>query len=134
MVIQVTDDQAYPLFDSCTDRLGREPFVLEAGQRVTTTFEIEATLAEGSFHVNGYLFRYTTNAPYDKWANAATFFVSGPPAVRGSVNMQPRLISCDIHDDDGGRAALADVPVVGAGAGVGAAPGVGDADEDGITP
>ena len=97
VVIQVTDDQAYPLFDSCTDRLGREPFVLEAGQRVSVTFEIEATLAEGTFHVNGYLFRYTTNLPYDKWSNAATFFVSGAPAVRGCVDLQPRLVACEIQ-------------------------------------
>src|SRR5262245_5886265 len=46
VVVQVTDDQAYPLFDSCTDRLGREPFSLEAGQTVSVTFEIEAGLAE----------------------------------------------------------------------------------------
>lgn len=96
IVIQVTDDQAYPLFDSCTDRLGRPPFVLEAGQRVTTTFELEAGLAEGTFHINGYLFRYTTNQPYDKWANAATFFVGGTPEMRGSVNLHPQLRAFEI--------------------------------------
>ena len=96
VVVQITDDQAYPLFDTCTDRLGVAPMVLESGQRITVTFEIDALLAQGTFHVNGYLFRYTTNAPYDKWANAATFFVSGAPAVRGAVNLQPRLVSCEI--------------------------------------
>ncbi len=126
VVIQITDDQAYPLFDSCTDRLGRPPFVLEAGQTVTTTFEIEATLAEGTFHITGYLFCYTKNTPHDKWSNAATFFVSGAPAVRGSVNMKPRLISCEILAERSGPSALAAAAVAGS--------GVGDADEDGITP
>jgi hypothetical protein len=93
VVVQIVDDQAYPLFDTCTDRLGQEPFSLEAGQRVSATFEVDATLAEGTFHVNAYLYRYTTNAPYDKWANAGTFFVSGAPEVRGSVNLKPRLVS-----------------------------------------
>jgi len=96
VVVQVTDDQAYPLFDSCTDRLGRAPFSLEAGQTVSVTFEIEAGLAEGTYHVNGYLFRYTTNAAYDKWMNAGTFFVSGAPAVRGAVNLKPRLVSYEV--------------------------------------
>ena len=103
VVIQVTDDQAYPLFDTCTDRLGHAAIVLEAGQHLKATFEIEATLAEGTFHVNGYLFRYTTNLPYDKWANAATFFVSGAPGVRGSVNLKPRLVSCAVSQEAGSR-------------------------------
>jgi len=104
VVIQITDDQAYPLFDTCTDRLGRAPLTLDAGQRLTVTFEIEAALAEGTFHVSGYLFRYTTNSPYDKWANAATFFVSGAPAVRGSVNLRPRLVSCELLQGDNSEA------------------------------
>ncbi len=126
LVIQITDDQAYPLFDSCTDRLGREPFVLEAGDRLSATFEIEAVLAEGTYHVNSYLFCYTTNLPYDKWANAATFFVRGAPAVRGSVNMQPKLIECEIA-----RLETEGPALTGAGAVI---QGVGDADEDGIPP
>jgi homopolymeric O-antigen transport system ATP-binding protein len=100
VVVQVTDDQAYPLFDSCTDRLGQAPFVLEAGQRVSVTFEIDAQLAEGTFHINAYLFRYTTNHSYDKWANAATFFVGGAPEVRGSVNLRPRLVSFAVLNDE----------------------------------
>lgn len=126
VVIQVTDDQAYPLFDSCTDRLGQAPFIMEPGQRVRVTFEIEALLAEGTFHVNGYLFAYTTNRAYDKWANAATFFVGGAPAVRGSVNLQPRLVSFDLTGKDREAPRLANIAV--------AAPGFGDADDDPIAP
>jgi homopolymeric O-antigen transport system ATP-binding protein len=98
VVVQILDDQNYPLFDTCTDRLGRAPMTLEAGQRVTCTFEVELGLAEGTFHVDGYLFRYTTNQAYDRWATAATFFVSGPHAVRGPVNLHPALTRCDLRD------------------------------------
>jgi ABC-type polysaccharide/polyol phosphate transport system ATPase subunit len=101
VVVQIRDDQSYPLFDSCTDRLGRGAIVLEAGQKVTCTFEIEVSLASGTFFVDGWLYRYTTNQPYDRWANAATFFVVGPTEVRGPVNMHPRLTACEIRGPGG---------------------------------
>jgi lipopolysaccharide transport system ATP-binding protein len=107
LVVQIADDQNYPLFDSCTDRLGYGVVSLEAGQRVTCTFEIEVGLAEGTFHVNAYLYRYTTSKEYDRWTTAATFFVAGPPAVRGPVNLHPRLTSCEILDGTGAESAPA---------------------------
>ncbi len=94
VVVQIVDDRNYPLFDTCTDRLGHEAITMEAGDEITCTFELEMALAEGTFHVNGYLFRYTTNEPYDRWGTAATFFVAGPTAVRGPVNLRPRLTHC----------------------------------------
>ena len=96
VVVQIVDDRSYPLFDTCTDRLGEDAITIEAGEEITCTFELELGLAEGTFHVNGYLFRYTTNMPYDRWPTAATFFVAGPAAVRGPVNLRPRLTHCEI--------------------------------------
>ena len=98
VVVQIVDDQSYPLFDSCTDRLGMEAITLEAGQQISCTFELTVGLAEGTFHVNAFLYRYTTDRPFDRWATAATFFVTGPSAVRGPVNLQPRLAACEILD------------------------------------
>ena len=98
VVVQIVDDQNYPLFDTCTDRLGYGVISLEAGQRISCTFEIDVGLAEGTFHVNAYLYRYTTDKAYDRWATAATFFVAGPPAVRGPVDLHPRLTACQILD------------------------------------
>ena len=71
----------------------RFPFVSVMG---TENAMLAATLAEGTFHVNGCLFRYTTHSAYDKWANAATFFVGGAPEVRGSVNLKPRLLALEV--------------------------------------
>jgi lipopolysaccharide transport system ATP-binding protein len=98
VVVQILDDRNYPLFDTCSDRLGRPPMTIEAGQRISCTFELDLGLAEGTFHVDAYLYRYTTNQPYDRWSAAATFFVAGPPAVRGPVNLHPRLTACEILD------------------------------------
>ncbi len=96
VVVQVVDDRNYPLFDTCTDRLGQPALTLEPGEQVTCTFELQLGLAEGTFHVNAYLFRYTTNQAYDRWSTAATFFVAGPAAVRGPVNLRPALKGCHV--------------------------------------
>jgi len=98
VVVQIVDDRNYPLFDTCIDRLGYGVVTLEAGQRIKCTFELDVALAEGTFHVNAWLYRYTTDRPYDRWATAATFFVAGTPAVHGPVDLRPRLVDCQILD------------------------------------
>ena len=95
VVVEIVDDRSYPLFDTCTDRLGQEAITLEAGEELSCTFELDVGLAQGTFHVNGYLHRYTTDRAYDRWTAAATFFVGGPTAVRGPVNLRPRLTRCE---------------------------------------
>jgi ABC-type polysaccharide/polyol phosphate transport system ATPase subunit len=99
VVIQIVDDQNYPLFDTCTHRLGTGPLLLQEGQRLTCTFEVELSLAEGTFHVDAFLHRYTTNEAYDRWTTAATFFVAGAPRVRGLVDLHPRLCACKVGMD-----------------------------------
>ncbi len=96
VLIQIVDDRAYPLFDTCVDRLGHEFITLEAGEQVTATFDLHVALGEGTYHVNAYLYRYTTDQAYDRWSAAATFFVAGPQSVRGPVNLEPSLVSCRI--------------------------------------
>ena len=91
LVIQVVDDNQYPIFDTCTQRLGAGAITLEAGETLECTFELDVVLAEGTFHVNAYLHRYLTDRPYDTWLSAATFFVTGAPEVRGMVTPHPRL-------------------------------------------
>ncbi len=96
VVVEIVDDRSYPLFDTCTDRLGQEAITMEAGEEISCTFELEVGLAEGTFHVNGFLHRYTTNTAYDRWGTAATFFVAGPRSVRGPVNLRPKLTHCGL--------------------------------------
>jgi ABC-type polysaccharide/polyol phosphate transport system ATPase subunit len=98
VVIQIVDDHQYPVFDTCTQRLGAGPITLGRDQTLTCTFELDLCLAQGTFHINAFLHRYVTNRPYDRWLSAATFFVTGAPEVRGIVTLHPRLVACDVED------------------------------------
>jgi ABC-type polysaccharide/polyol phosphate transport system ATPase subunit len=97
VVIGIVDQHQYPIFDTCTQRLGAGSITLEAGETLTCTFELDVTLAQGTFHVNAFLHRYVTNQPYDRWTSAATFFVAPTPAVRGVAMLHPRLAACDVR-------------------------------------
>jgi lipopolysaccharide transport system ATP-binding protein len=96
VVIQIVDDHQYGVFDTCTQRLGAGALTLEAGETLECTFELDASLAEGTFHVNAFLHRYLTDLPYDVWRSAATFFVTATPLARGVVTLHPRLTQCRI--------------------------------------
>jgi ABC-type polysaccharide/polyol phosphate transport system ATPase subunit len=100
VVIQIVDDHQYPVFDTCTQRLAAGPLTLRAGEALTCTFELDLGLGEGTFHVNAFLHRYTTDRPYDRWRSAATFFVTGAPEMRGIANLRPRLTSCLVRAAD----------------------------------
>jgi lipopolysaccharide transport system ATP-binding protein len=96
VVIQIVDQHQYPVFDTCTQRLGAGTLTLESGETLRCTFELDVTLAQGTYHVNAFLHRYTTDRPYDRWTCAATFFVAETPDVRGVVTLHPRLAACEV--------------------------------------
>ena len=102
VVIQIVDDYQYPVFDTCTQRLGAGSITLDRDQTLKCTFELDLNLGEGTFHVNAFLHRYVTDRAYDKWLSAATFFVTGAPGERGIVTLHPRLAACTVataHDE-----------------------------------
>ena len=101
VVIQIVDDHQYPVFDTCTERLagGRE-LTVDRDETLRCTFELDCSLAQGTFHVNAYLHRYLTNKPYDRWMSAATFFVAGAPEARGVVTLHPQLTECEVRPTD----------------------------------
>jgi len=96
LVIQIVDDHQYPVFDTCTQRLGARAITLDAGATLECTFDLDVTLAEGTYHLNAFLHRYRTDRAYDTWLTAATFFVAGVPEVRGLVDLHPKLSQCVI--------------------------------------
>ena len=97
VVIQIVDDHQYPLFETCTQRLGAGAITLDRDQTLKCTFELKLNLAEGTFHVNASLHRYVTNRAYDCWLSAATFFVTGgAPGGRGIVTLHPSLAACTV--------------------------------------
>ena len=114
VVVQIVDNNQYPVFDTCTQRLGAGAITLNADDTLTCTFELDLYLVQGTFHVNAYLHRYITDLPYDTWRSAASFFVTGAPEARGIVTLNPRLVACDVDAGSGmdrtehltGRAAI----------------------------
>ncbi|MGH7606344.1 MAG: ABC transporter ATP-binding protein, partial [Gemmatimonadales bacterium] len=98
VVLQIVDDNQYPVFDTCSERLGAGPISLEAGATLRCTFRLQLRLAEGTYHVNAFVHRYVTNQPYDRWTLAATFFVSGTRTVRGVAHLAPALVQVDKGD------------------------------------
>ena len=96
VVIQIVDNQQYPVFDTCTQRLGAGSITLDRDQTVECTFELDLNLGEGTFHVNAFLRRYVMDRLYDSWLSAATFFVTGAPGEHGIVTLHPRLAACTV--------------------------------------
>jgi ABC-type multidrug transport system ATPase subunit len=96
VVIQIVDDQQYPVYETCTQRLGAEAITLDRDQKLECTFELDLNLGEGTFHINALLRRYVTNRVYDRWLFAATFFVAGAPGERGIPTLRPRLTVCTV--------------------------------------
>jgi ABC-type polysaccharide/polyol phosphate transport system ATPase subunit len=113
VVIRVVDDQKYALFDTCTQRLGTEPISLKQGQHLSCSFVLDLSLAEGTFHIDAFVHRYTNDRPFDKWIMASTFFVSGSARIRGIVDLRPELESLRISDGEllAGTAPTADAAV-----------------------
>jgi ABC-type polysaccharide/polyol phosphate transport system ATPase subunit len=97
VVVAIVDHNQYPVFDTCTERLGAAPITLAANQKLKCTFALDLSLAQGTFHVHAYLHRYVTNLAYDSWLSAATFFVAGAPEARGLVTLHPKLTACDVE-------------------------------------
>ena len=95
VVIQIVDDNQYPVFDTCSQRLGAGPLALSAGETLRCTFRTQLRLAQGTYHVNAFLHNYVTDRALDRWLSAATFFVGGTPTVRGIANLAPRLVECE---------------------------------------
>ena len=106
LVIQIVDDNQYAVFDTCTQRLGAGPITLAAGETITCTFRVQLRLAQGTFHVNAFLYRYVTSQQIDRWLSAATFFMAETPVVRGVANLAPSLIQFEKSASPDPRRAL----------------------------
>jgi ABC-type polysaccharide/polyol phosphate transport system ATPase subunit len=96
VVIQIVDDNQYPVYETCTQRLGADAITLDRDQKLECTFELDLNLGEGTFHINALLQRFVTSRTYDRWLCAATFFVTGAPGERGIATLRPRLAACTV--------------------------------------
>ena len=92
VVIECRDEELYDAFNTSTQRLGRDPFTLEAGERFVVDFALRLHLAPGTYHFGVYLYRYDIQKNYDTRVPARTFYVRAPIDVRGVVNLEPEIV------------------------------------------
>ena len=92
VVIWLTDEAQYIIFETSTERLGHQPFSLRAGECYRCTFELTLNVAHGTFRVCTSVYRYDIEKRYDLRAPAATVFIGSTLAVRGAVNCFPKLV------------------------------------------
>jgi len=95
IVLWLTDQSQYLIFDTSTERLGHRPFSLRAGESYRCTFELKLNTAHGAFHLGAAIYRYDIQREYDSKLPAATVFVGATMAVRGAVNCFPRLVAAE---------------------------------------
>ena len=92
IVLWLTDDSQYLIFDTSTERLGHCSFSLQPGESYRCSFELTLNIAHGTFHVCAAIFRYDIQKTYDSRAPATTLFIGSTTAVRGAVNCFPKLV------------------------------------------
>ncbi|GAC1680517.1 MAG: hypothetical protein PVS2B2_18910 [Candidatus Acidiferrum sp.] len=95
VLLWVTDQTQYILFNTSTERLGYPPFSLKAGESHRCTFELKLNMAHGEFHICTGIYRYDIQKEYDSKAPASTIFVGSNLAVRGAVNCFPKLVASE---------------------------------------
>ena len=111
IVIQIVDDNFYPVFDTCTARLSGSSASLRAGEHMLATFELQLHLAAGTYHVNAFAHNYTTNVAFTSWRTAATFFVGETNTLKGCANLYPRLERYEVRREEPQRV-VAQLPPV----------------------
>jgi ABC-type polysaccharide/polyol phosphate transport system ATPase subunit len=92
IVLFITDESYYEVFNTSTERLHCGNFDLEPGETFTCTFELSLNLADGTFHPRVAVFRYDTEVEYDRWESASSLYVGSATDVRGAVNCFPKVI------------------------------------------
>lgn len=98
IVIQIVDNNFYPIFDTCTARLNDGlTATLEAGEQLECTFELNMHLAAGTYHVNVYAHEYVVERAFSTWRSAVSFFVGETRFVKGDANLYPRLERFDLN-------------------------------------
>lgn len=96
VVLFITDEAYYEVFNTSTERLGCGNFSLEAGEMFTCSFELQLNLADGTFHPSVAVYRYDLETEFDRWESAACMYVGSQGDVRGAVNCFPKVVKHEI--------------------------------------
>jgi lipopolysaccharide transport system ATP-binding protein len=90
--IALADDNSYHIFDTSTERLDGKTFSLEAGETKKVIFDLSLHLAQGTYRIGCYIYRYDIEKFYDKIIPAATIYVQSDRDVRGIANLYPKVM------------------------------------------
>ena len=101
VVLFVTDEAYYGVFNTSTERLGCGSFNLEPGETFVCSFELQLNFADGTFHPSVLVYRYDTQTEYDRWESASSIYVGSATDVRGAVNCFPKVIKHEIVKPSG---------------------------------
>ena len=98
VVLMLNDEAQYEVFNTSTERLGYAPFSLARGQTYRCVFDLTLNVAHGAFYVCAALYRYDIQKLYDTNRPGKAIFIGSTMAVRGAVNLFPRIITTGIEE------------------------------------
>jgi lipopolysaccharide transport system ATP-binding protein len=96
VVLFVTDESYYEVFNTSTERLGCGNVNLDAGDVFSCSFELRLNFASGTFHLNVAAYRYDTETEYDRWESGSSIYVGSANDARGAVNCFPKVVKHEI--------------------------------------
>jgi lipopolysaccharide transport system ATP-binding protein len=97
VTLYILDDKLMEIFDASTDLLGHGNFDLGEGDTYRGTFEVSLNLVDGTYYPSILIYRRDIQTIYDKWAPAATIYVSSGDGVRGIAHCFPQVIQQEIR-------------------------------------
>jgi lipopolysaccharide transport system ATP-binding protein len=95
VVIDVFNAEFYEVFNTSSERLGRPPLSLAAGQHAECEFDVELNLGPGTYYLGVYLYRYDVEREYDHVFPATSFVVTSDRDTRGATNLFPVVTRFD---------------------------------------
>ena len=92
VVLDIRGDDSYELFNTSSQRLGHPPIDLGTGETGRYSFDVDLNLADGTYHLGVYVYRYDVEQLYDHVFPAASFVVASDRDTKGPANLYPRVI------------------------------------------
>jgi len=98
VVVDLLDSAFHEVFNTSSERLGRRPLTLAAGERAECEFELNLHLGAGTYYLGVYLYRYDTEREYDHVFPATSFVVTNDRDTRGAANLYPVVTRFETKD------------------------------------
>jgi len=95
----ISDERSDSACNSANERLGMEPFTLEAGQTARCSFELTLHLTAGVYTVSVLAIRFDIHEIYDNRNPAATFYVNWGQDIRGVAQLYPVVVENAVKSD-----------------------------------